>query len=287
MLSPVVAGLWRLAEWRLGTQGLVRWVEQALDLGVTSFDHADIYGGYGVEAAFGEALAAAPGLRDRMQIVTKCGIRLVSPARPAHAIKSYDTSHGHVVASVENSLRVLRTDRIDLLLIHRPDWLMDPDELAETFRGLQRSGKVLHVGVSNHSPSQFAMLNRRVPLSTNQVEFSPLNLGALADGTLEQATDLGLSPMAWSPLGGGRLFAQDDEAAARVRDVLLSQGQARGVSAATMAYAWVRRHPSRPLPVTGTGRLDGLREAVAALDVRLSAEEWYAVWRAAQGREVP
>lgn len=286
-LSPIVAGMWRLPQWKLDTPALARWIGEALDLGVTSFDHADIYGGYGVEAAFGEALAAAPGLRERLQIVTKCGIRLVSPARPAHAIKSYDTSHGHVVASVENSLRVLRTDRIDLLLIHRPDALMDPDELAETFRGLQRSGKVLHVGVSNHSPSQFSMLHRRVPLSTNQVEFSPVSMGALADGTLEQATDLGLSPMAWSPLGGGRLFAPDDDAARRVRDVLQAQGQARGVSAATMAYAWVRRHPSRPLAVTGTGRIDGLREAVAALDVRLSAEEWYAVWRAAQGREVP
>ena len=286
-LSPIVAGMWRLPQWKLDAPGLARWIAQALDLGISTFDHADIYGGYSVEAAFGEALAAAPGLRDRVQIVTKCGIRLVSAARPAHAIKSYDTSHGHVVASVENSLRVLRTDRIDLLLIHRPDALMDPDELAETFRGLQRSGKVLHVGVSNYTPSQFAMLHRRVPLSTNQVEFSALQLGALADGTLDQATDLGLSPMAWSPLGGGRLFAQDDDAARRVRDVLQAQGQSRGVSAATMAYAWVRRHPSRPRPVTGTGRIDGLREAVAALDVRVSAEEWYAVWRAAQGREVP
>ncbi len=286
-LSPIVAGMWRLPQWKLDAPGLARWIAQALDLGISTFDHADIYGGYSVEAAFGEALAAAPGLRDRMQIVTKCGIRLVSAARPAHAIKSYDTSHGHVVASVENSLRVLRTDRIDLLLIHRPDALMDPDELAETFRGLQRSGKVLHVGVSNHTPSQFAMLHRRVPLSTNQVELSALQLGALADGTLDQATDLGLSPMAWSPLGGGRLFAPDDDAARRVRDVLQAQGQSRGVSAATMAYAWVRRHPSRPRPVTGTGRIDGLREAVAALDVRVSAEEWYAVWRAAQGREVP
>lgn len=286
-LSPIVAGMWRLPQWKLDAPALASWIAQALDLGITSFDHADIYGGYGVESAFGDALAVAPGLRHRMQIVTKCGIRLVSPARPAHAIKSYDTSQGHIVASVENSLRVLRTDRIDLLLIHRPDALMDPDELAETFRGLQRSGKVLHVGVSNHSPSQFAMLHRRVPLSTNQVEFSPLQMAALGDGTLDQATDLGLAPMAWSPLGGGRLFAPDDDAARRVRDVLQAQGQARGVSAATMAYAWVRRHPSRPLPVTGTGRVEGLRDAVAALEVRLSAEEWYAVWRAALGREVP
>lgn len=286
-LSPIVAGMWRLREWKLDAPALARWIEQAIELGITSFDHADIYGGYGGEAAFGEALATAPGLRERMQIVTKCGIKQVSPARPAHAAKSYDSSHAHVVGSVENSLRALRTDRIDLLLIHRPDMLMDPDELAETFRELQRAGKVLNFGVSNHAPSQFAMLHRRFPLVTNQVEFSPLQLAALADGTLEQATDLGLSPMAWSPLGGGKLFRSDDERALRVRAALEALGRERSVSAATMAYAWIRRHPSQPVPIAGSGRPEHLREAVAALDLRVTAEEWYRVWQASMGRDVP
>jgi predicted oxidoreductase len=265
---------------------LARWIEQAVDLGITSFDHADIYGGYGVEAAFGEALACAAGLRDRLQIVTKCGIKAVSPARPAHTIKCYDSSHAHVRASVENSLRALRTDRIDLLLIHRPDWLMDPDELAETFRELQRAGKVLNFGVSNHSASQFAMLHRRFPLVTNQIEFSALQTAALGDGTLDQATDLGLPPMAWSPLAGGKLLRGDDERALRVRAVLEDLGRARGVSAATMAYAWMRRHPSQPLPITGSGRIEALRDAVAALQVRVTSEEWYRVWQASAGRDV-
>jgi predicted oxidoreductase len=159
-LSPIVAGVWRLLEWKLDTPGLVRWIEQALDLGITSFDHADVYGGYRVEAAFGEALAAAPALRQRLQIVTKCGIKLLSPARPSHAVKHYDTSRAHITASVENSLRALRTDRIDLLLIHRPDALMDADEVAQTFAQLRAAGKVLHFGVSNHTPSQFALLHR-------------------------------------------------------------------------------------------------------------------------------
>lgn len=285
-LSPIVAGMWRLREWKFDAPALARWVEQAVDLGITSFDHADIYGGYGVEAAFGEALACAPGLRDRLQIVTKCGIKAVSPARPAHTIKCYDSSHAHVRASVENSLRALRTDRIDLLLIHRPDWLMDPDELAETFRELQRAGKVLNFGVSNHSTSQFAMLHRRLPLVTNQIEFSPLQTAALGDGTLDQATDLGLPPMAWSPLAGGKLLRGDDERALRVRAVLEDLGRARGVSAATMAYAWLRRHPSQPLPITGSGRIEALRDAVAALQVRVTSEEWYRVWQASAGRDV-
>jgi predicted oxidoreductase len=285
-LSPIVAGLWRLNEWTLDTPGLVRWIGQALDLGITSFDHADVYGGYSVEAAFGEALAASPGLRDRMQLVTKCGIKLVCPARPLHAVKHYDTSRAHIMLSVENSLRALRTDRIDLLLIHRPDALMDADEVAQTFADLRTAGKVLHFGVSNHTPSQFALLHRRLPLVTNQIEFSPLNLTALADGTLDQAQDLGLPPMIWSPLAGGRLLQAQDEQARRVRDVLGTLADERGVSMATMAYAWIRRHPSRPVPITGSGRIEALREAVAALHIQLTAEDWTRVWQASMNREV-
>ena len=286
-LSPIVAGLWRLPEWQIDTAGLVRWVEEALALGITSFDHADIYGSYTVEAMFGEALAAAPGLRERLQIVTKCGIKCVSPARPGHAINHYDTSRAHVLASVDNSLRALRTDRIDLLLIHRPDLLMDPDELAEALRLLLAAGKVLHFGVSNHTPGQVALLRKRHPVATHQIEFSPLQMRALADGTLEQCVDLGLRPMIWSPLAGGRLFSSDDGQAHRVRAVLQDLAGQHGTTIATVAFAWVLRHPSRPHPVTGSGRVAALREAVAALDVRLSAEDWYRVWVASIGHGVP
>ena len=286
-LSPVVAGLWRLNEWGLDTAATLRWIEQALDLGISSFDHADIYGGYAVEAQFGEALARAPALRQRIQLVTKCGIKLAHPARPAHRIKSYDSSRAHVVASVEQSLRALRTDRIDLLLIHRPDLLMDPDELADTFRHLLAAGKVLHFGVSNHSPGQLAMLRKRHPLATQQIEFSPLQMKALADGTLEQCVDLGIRPMIWSPLGRGRLFSGADEQVRRVHAELAEQGQAQGVSVATMAFAWILRHPSRPWPITGSGRLQALQEAVAALQVTMSAEDWYRIWQASMGHAVP
>ena len=283
-LGPIVAGVWRLREWQLDTPALVRWIEQALALGVTSFDHADIYGGYSAEAAFGTALAVAPSLRDRIQIVTKCGIKAVSPARPEHSVKSYDSSRVHVLASVDNSLRCLHTDHIDLLLMHRHDMLMEPDALADTFRTLRTAGKVLHFGVSNHTPSQFAMLHRRFPLVTNQFEFSPLHMGALEDGTLEQATDLRLPPMIWSPLAGGRLLRAGDDAARRVRGVLEDLGRAHSASAATMAYAWLRRHPSRPIPITGTGRVEGLREALASISIQLSAEDWYRIWQASAGR---
>ena len=286
-LSPIAAGLWRLHQWDLDTPGLVNWIEQALALGITSFDHADIYGDYTVEAQFGQALAAAAGLRNRLQIVTKCGIKLVSGRRPAHGIKSYDSSRAHLVASVESSLKALQTDHIDVLLLHRPDLLLDPDELAETLRRLLAAGKVLHFGVSNHTPGQVAMLRKRHPVATHQFEFSPLQMKALADGTLEQCVDLGMQPMVWSPLGGGRLFSGQDEQPRRVRGVLAELGAAHGTAAATVAYAWLLRHPSRPIPVTGTGRIEGLREAAAALSLRLSAEDWYRVWQASIGYEVP
>jgi predicted oxidoreductase len=286
-ISSILAGAWRMVEWKMSVPERVRWMEQALDLGITSFDHADIYGDYQVEAQFGEALAASPGLRRRMQIVTKCGIRLPSARRPGNSIKSYDTSRAHVLASVDASLRALRTGHIELLLIHRPDALMDPEELAATFRELQAAGKVGYFGVSNHSPSQLALLHRHHPLVTHQVEFSVLELAAASDGTLDQGIDLGMRPMAWSPLAGGRLFADGDARAARVRGVLGALAGERGVSVATMAYAWILRHPSKPLPITGSGRARALAEAVAALDVTLTREDWYRVWQASTGREVP
>jgi predicted oxidoreductase len=276
-----------MASWELDRAARSRWIEGCLAEGVTSFDHADIYGDYQVEALFGEALAATPGLRERLQLVTKCGIRLRSSQRPAHYRKSYDSSAAHVVASVEQSLRNLHTDRIDLLLIHRPDALMDPDALAECFQRLREAGKVLAFGVSNHTPSQFAMLHRRIPLVTNQIEFSPLALGALTDGTLDQAVDLGLPPMIWSPLAGGRLFTADDERTRRVRAAVQSMATAHGVSPSTLATAWVLRHPARPVVITGSRRLEAIREAVAARALRLSAEEWYGIWEASTGHEVP
>jgi predicted oxidoreductase len=285
-LSNIVAGVWRMAEWRQDVPARGRWIQQALELGISSFDHADIYGDYAVETLFGEALVATPGLRNRLQLVTKCGIKLVSPSRPTHAIKSYDSSRAHVLTSVDASLRALRTDRVELLLMHRPDLLMDPDELAATFEVLRAAGKVLAFGVSNHAPSQLAMLHRRHALVTNQIELSPLNMQALSDGTIDQCLDLGIRPMIWSPLAGGRLFNEPSGKARRVRIVLEDLGRRHNVAAASIVYAWLLSHPSRPLPITGSRRPEALRAAVAALDVRLSAEDWYRIWQAGTGHEV-
>ncbi|GLQ95194.1 aldo/keto reductase [Dyella acidisoli] len=285
-LSSIVAGLWRLTEWHLSVQERVRWIEQALELGITSFDHADIYGDYRAEALFGEALKASPDLRGRMQLVTKCGVRLRSSQKP-YRINYYDTNAAYVRAEVEQSLRNLHTEQLDLVLIHRPDYLMDATALAETFATLSREGKVAHWGVSNHSVNQFALLHQHHPLVTNQVELSPLQMGALDDGTLDQAQQLGLRPMIWSPLAGGRLFSGDDDQTQRVRTEMTAIAARYGISLTTLAFAWVLRHPSLPCPITGTRRIDGLRDAVAALKVQLDVEDWYAIWTASKGHSVP
>jgi predicted oxidoreductase len=285
-LSRIVAGAWRMADWQLSAEARATWIEDCLELGISTFDHADIYGDYRVEALFGEALAASPGLRERIQLVSKCGIRLVSAQRPENRLKSYDTSPSHVRASVEASLRALRTDRLDLLLIHRPDALMRADALAACFEELRVAGKVLHFGVSNHTPSQFALLQRHVPLATHQIECSPLHLAPLHDGTLDQCQELGIAPMIWSPLAGGRLFTGDDARARSVRGALEDAAAAYGVTPTSFAYAWLLRHPSHPLPITGSRRVEVLREAAAACAVALDAQTWYQIWAAGAGHEV-
>lgn len=286
-LSPLVAGAWRLSEWGFSIDQRLAWIEGNIERGLTSFDHADIYGGYRVEALFGEALAASPGLRNRLQLVTKCGIKLTGPARPAHETHCYDTSAAHITDSVENSLRALHTDRIDLLLIHRPDALMDADEVAATFERLRRDGKVLHFGVSNFTVQQYELLHSRIPLVTNQVECSPLQMAPIHDGSFDQAQRLRARPMIWSPLAGGRLFSEDSEQARRLRWVMGEIGGRLGVSLTTLAIAWLLRLPCRPIPVVGSRRLSATDEAVAAQKLTLTADDWYRIWSASTGHEVP
>lgn len=286
-LSPLVAGTWRLHEQGWSPMDRLRWIERWADLGVTSFDHADLYGGYTVEGLFGEALALRPALRDRLQLVSKCGIRLAGHARGAARVKHYDSSAAHIRASVEHSLRALRTDRLDLLMLHRPDPLLDATEVAEVVAALLREGKILAFGVSNFGPQAFEMLDTFTPLATNQVELHPLRREPLHDGTLDGLQRRGRRPMIWSPLAGGRLLGGDESAdARRVRWVLGTLGARLGVSPASVAYAWLLRHPTRPLPVVGTMREAGLQDALAALDLRLDAESWTELWQAGAAHEV-
>lgn len=289
-VSRVVHGLWRLAEWHKSKKEIVELIDSCLEQGIATFDHADIYGDYTCESLFGSALAEAGIDRSRIRLITKCGIKLMSTNRPAHRVKSYDTSRAHIIASVECSLRNFHTDYIDLLLIHRPDPLMDPEEVNDAFVALQEPGKVRHFGVSNFLPAQFELLASKldVPLVTNQIEYSVMNPGAHADGSIDLCQKLGIRPMAWSPFGGGRLFQEDSERARRLRETLSGIGHdIGGASMDQVALAWILRHPAQFVPVLGTRDPSRIRKAAEALDIRLSPEQWFEIRRASVGQDIP
>ncbi|CAM8677586.1 aldo/keto reductase [Leclercia sp. M-A074-M] len=284
--SRFVMGYWRLMDWNMSAQELASFIEEHLDLGITTVDHADIYGGYECEAAFGEAMKLSPALRERMEIVTKCGI--ATTAKAEHALGHYITERDHIIRSAEQSLTNLATDRLDLLLIHRPDPLMDADEVAEAFLALHQSGKVRHFGVSNFTPAQFALLQSRLPftLATNQVEISPVYQPLLLDGTLDQLQQLRIRPMAWSCLGGGRLF--NDDAFQPLRDELAKVAQELNAETIEqVVYAWILRLPSQPLPIIGSGKIERVRSALAAEQLNMTRQQWFRIRKAALGYDVP
>jgi predicted oxidoreductase len=284
--SRLVMGYWRLMEWNMSARQLASFIEEHVELGITTADHADIYGGYKCEEAFGDAMRLVPHMRQKMEIVTKCGI--ATTANPGHALGHYITDKSHIISSAEASLGKLATDYLDLLLIHRPDPLMDADEVAEAFTTLHQSGKVRHFGVSNFTPAQFALLQSRLPftLATNQVEISPVHQPTILDGTLDQCQQLRVHPMAWSCLGGGSLF--NDEAYQPLRDEL--QAVANEIGAETIdqvVYAWVMRLPSKPLPIIGSGKIERVRSAIHALSLDMSRQQWFRIRKAALGYDVP
>ncbi len=280
VFSPVAAGLWRLHDWNFSPAELAHWIEHAIQLGITTFDHADLYGGFRCEALFGQWLKANPGQREHIQLVSKCGIKPADPAR-GWQVKHYDSSRAHILASVDASLRNLGTDYLDLLLIHRPDPLLDPDEVADTFASLKASGKVRHFGVSNFSPSQFALLAARTPLLTNQLEASLLHTAPLFDGSFDQCLQAGIRPMVWSPLAGGRLLQPAAHPA--LHAVLAEIAGELAVTPATLALAWLLRHPARPIAISGSRRLSSLDEAAAACRLQLDRQHWFALLEAAHG----
>lgn len=289
-MSKLILGWWRLTHWNYNDDQILDLINGSLELGITSHDHADIYGSYLCEELFGNVLKSNPALRKELELVTKCGIVLQSPQRPEHTYHFYDTGKDHIIKSAERSLKNLGTDYIDLLLIHRPDQLMNADETAIAFNELISSGKVLNFGVSNFMPDEFDLLQSRLdfPLVTNQIEFSPLCLTALEDGTLNKCQQLNTPPMIWSPFGGGRLFNEDTEQACRVRETLNSLSpNYNNASIDQLALAWILKHPSNPLPVLGTGKIDRVNSAAASLNIELSKADWFKVWSASKGHEVP
>lgn len=280
LLSRIIAGAWRWGNVDNTTREKL--VNTALDQGITTFDHADIYGDHSNEELFGNILRAHPSLRNRMELITKCGIKFPSLKRPSSWVKHYDTSKEHILWSVDNSLKMLSTDYIDVLLIHRPDPLLHPQEVAEAFTALRQNGKVLHVGVSNFTPSQFEMLQSYLPfpLVTNQIEIS-LNCNApLFDGSLDVLMKHRVAPMAWSPLGGGNLLSEKSKP-------VFSKAAKYSATPTQMSLAWLLKHASSIFPVVGTTKPERIIESAAAIDINLDLQDWFEMLMVVQGKEQP
>ena len=283
-LSKLVYGMWRLGDDADTSPAHVQAkLEACLSQGITTMDQADIYGGYTAEAIFGAALKAAPALRDQIEIVTKCDIVAPVGRHAGARVKHYDTSLTHITASVEASLRDMATDRIDLLLIHRPDPLIDPDETGAALDTLVASGKVRAVGVSNFRPWDMDLLQSRMTtrLVTNQIELSLGAHDAFVNGDVAYLHQHRIAPMAWSPLAGGELSKPG-----ALRDRLDAVGALVGADWSAAAVAWLLHHPAGILPVMGTnnpGRIARLSDAVR---VPMDRQTWYELYTLALGREV-
>ena len=285
--SRIVYGMWRLGDDVDTSPAHVQAkIAACLEQGITTIDQADIYGGYTAEGYLGAAFRAAPGLRDRIELVTKCDI--VAPAgRYSDArVKYYDTSAAHIRASVDHSLREMATDRIDLLLIHRPDPFMDHHETGKALDEVVASGKVRAVGVSNFRPWDWTLLQSamQTPLVTNQIELSLIAHQGFTNGDVAFHQERGVPLMAWSPLGGGSLFSQSSEA---LRAAMARIGEAQGTDAAAVAVAWLMAHPARILPVMGTNDLSRIRRLAEAARVEMDRQTWFELYTHAMGHEVP
>ena len=285
-LSRLVYGMWRMGDDADTSPAHVQAkIEACLAQGITSFDQADIYGGYTAEAILGAALRAAPGLRGQMEIVTKCDIVAPVGRHAGARVKHYDTSAAHINASVETSLREMAIETIDLLLVHRPDPLMDHRETGAALDALVAQGKVRAVGVSNFRPWDVRLLQSamKTPLVTNQIELSLAAHDGFTNGDVAFHQEQGTPVMAWSPLAGGRLLAQADS---RLRERLAEIGAAHGADWSAVAVAWLLRHPARILPVLGTNSLARIASISDALKVQIDRMTWFELYSLALGREV-
>ena len=285
-VSRIAYGMWRIAEAEdRSPEHITNKIHACLDQGLTTLDQADIYGGYCAESILGDALKATAGLRHKVEIISKCGIVAPSERYSSATVKHYDTSRAHIFAAVEQSLRDLGTDYLDLLLIHRPDPFMDQEETGRALDDLVAEGKIRAAGVSNFRPWDLDLLQSAMsqPLVTNQIELSLSELSAFKDGRLATLQQRRLPAMAWSPLGGGALMTQDTPLTRRMDELAATHG----VDRAAVAVAFLLVHPARILPVMGTNNLERIRQLGRALQVGLSRQEWFELYTLASGQPVP
>jgi len=266
------------------TSEMANMITHCISLGITTFDHADIYGGYTTEAEFGKALNTLSVKREDIQIISKCGIQYMSEHR-SNKVKHYDYSKDYIIWSVEQSLKNLKTDYLDTLLLHRPSPLMHPDEIAEAVSVLKQHGKIKTFGTSNFTPSQMELIRKQTTIDLNQIEFSLTAHEAMHDGALDYMLTHHTQPMAWSPLGS--VFRDDTGQTRRIHKQLGALKDKYNATEDQLLLAWIMKHPSGIIPVVGTTNTTRLQQAVAATNIELELEDWFLILVAAQGHKVP
>jgi len=284
--SPIIAGCMNWGVWQANFTAaqMAELMQTCVNNGITTFDHADIYGGYTTEAEFGAAFAQSGIARDAIQLISKCGIQHTVGSRP-NKVKHYDYSTNYIIWSAENSLKNLKTEYLDLLLLHRPSPLMQPDEIAEAVEKLKSSGKIRSFGVSNFTNSQTDLIRSRTKVDVNQIEFSATAYTPMLDGSLDYMQVNNIKPMAWSPVGS--VFKHDTPQTQRLKTLLIDLVAKYGRPADVILFAWIMQHPAGIIPVSGSIKAERLINQMKAKDLRLDLEDWFAIWTESMGDKVP
>lgn len=286
-LSPIIAGVMNWGVWdkNLNTNEFTHLINLFIENGITTFDHADIYGGYTTEASFGKALSESKIDRKKIQLITKCGIQYVSENRPNNSIKHYEYSKDYIIWSAENSLKNLQTDYLDVFLLHRPSPLMQADEIAEAVLKLKADGKILSFGVSNFTSSQTELLRQKTEISFNQVQFSATHHEAMLDGSLDYMQVHNIKPMAWNPLG--TVFRENTDQTFRLRQLLAKLVEKYRIGSDIILLAWIMQHPAGISPVAGTVNSGRIQQLMKAKSLVLDKQDWFAIWTESMGNRVP
>lgn len=285
-LSPIIAGAmnWGIWDKNLNTQEIENMIHLCLENKITTFDHADIYGSYTTESDFGKAFASSKIDRAEMQLISKCGIQMLAKNRNT-TIKHYDYSKNHIIGSVENSLKNLQTDYLDVLLLHRPSPLMQADEIAEAVLKLKNDGKIIDFGLSNFTASQTELIRQKTDISYNQVQFSATNFEPMLDGSFDYMQIHQIRPMSWNPLGS--VFREDNEQTFRLKKLLATLVSKYGLGSDTILLSWILQHPSKVIPIAGTVNVARIQSLMKATELQLDKDDWFAIWSESMGKDVP
>ncbi|MFH6997634.1 aldo/keto reductase family oxidoreductase [Flavobacterium sp. FlaQc-57] len=284
-LSPIISGTMNWGVWdkSLTPKEMENMIQICIENKITTFDHADIYGSYTTEADFGKAFQASKISREKLQLITKCGIQMIAESRE-NKVKHYEYSKEYIIWSVEESLKKLKTDYVDVFLLHRPSPLMQADEIAEAVEKLKSEGKIIDFGLSNFTSSQTELIRQKTEVSFNQVQFSATNFEPMVDGSFDYMQTHGIRPLSWNPLG--TVFREDTRKTRRLKKLLAELVKKYGFGSDTLLLAWILKHPAKVIPIAGTVNIARIQSLVKAAELEMDKEDWFAIWTESMGEEV-